>query len=293
MRCWRRAQRLLANLRPPMDRTVLDAYLDPQPAQECRPRKRAPQPTDQLPASRTYDRNADPPHPKDQPNQRSAPAPTHSDASPAEPSSARPAVHPTGRPCRRFSGWSPCADETRPTPTRPHPRTRPHRPTARPAARPTYDAHAPSPRQSHQPHRDRDLRHRDRAQHQQHPRYRGPHPHPHPGPYSSWPVRSRHLCLRPGVCEPAPDVRRGVETAPRGQRRRQRWAAGGRCHPRWVVGQKSTSTSAAAASPAGWSRVGPMPIFSLIFFSSSLARSGLSRRKFRAFSRPWPSWSLS
>ena len=37
----------------------------------------------------------------------------------------------------------------------------------------------------------------------------------------------------------------------------------------------------------------PTPNFSLIFFSSSSARSGLSRRKARAFSLPWPSWSPS
>ena len=35
------------------------------------------------------------------------------------------------------------------------------------------------------------------------------------------------------------------------------------------------------------------PSFSRILFSSSLARSGLSRRKLRAFSLPWPSWSPS
>ena len=42
-----------------------------------------------------------------------------------------------------------------------------------------------------------------------------------------------------------------------------------------------------------WSTCGPTPSFSRIFFSSSLARSGLSRRKVRAFSLPWPSWSPS
>ena len=41
------------------------------------------------------------------------------------------------------------------------------------------------------------------------------------------------------------------------------------------------------------SRRGPTPSFSLIRFSISLARSGLSRRKLRAFSLPWPSWSPS
>ncbi len=35
------------------------------------------------------------------------------------------------------------------------------------------------------------------------------------------------------------------------------------------------------------------PSFSRILFSSSLARSGLSRRKVREFSLPWPSWSPS
>ena len=44
---------------------------------------------------------------------------------------------------------------------------------------------------------------------------------------------------------------------------------------------------------AGASTVGPTPSFSRIRFSSSLARSGLSRRKARAFSLPWPSWSPS
>ena len=96
---------------------------------------------------------------------------------------------------------------------------------------------------------------------------------------------------RPGVLGPGPGGLRGVGTVPRGQRRRQMWAEE-RCRPQ-RIDQKSTSTSAVAASSAGWSTVAPMPIFSLIFFSSSLARSGLSRRKFRAFSRPWPSWSLS
>ena len=50
-----------------------------------------------------------------------------------------------------------------------------------------------------------------------------------------------------------------------------------------------------ARSPArqAASTAGPMPSFSRIRFSSSLARSGLSRRKVRAFSLPWPSWSPS
>jgi hypothetical protein len=102
---------------------------------------------------------------------------------------------------------------------------------------------------------------------------------------------------RPGGLGPGPGVPREVATVPRGQRLRR--GAEERRRPRWGdrnpqgVDQKSTSTSAVAAASAGWSSVGPMPIFSLIFFSSSLARSGLSRKKFRAFSRPWPSWSLS
>jgi len=90
---------------------------------------------------------------------------------------------------------------------------------------------------------------------------------------------------------PEPGGLRGVGTGPRGQRPRPMWAEE-RCRPQ-RIDQKSTSTSAVAASSAGLSTAAPMPIFSLIFFSSSLARSGLSRRKFRAFSRPWPSWSLS
>jgi len=59
-------------------------------------------------------------------------------------------------------------------------------------------------------------------------------------------------------------------------------------------GQKSTGALAFAlasvrTSTAGASTRGPIPSFSLIFFSNSLARSGLSRRKARAFSLPWPS----
>jgi hypothetical protein len=41
-----------------------------------------------------------------------------------------------------------------------------------------------------------------------------------------------------------------------------------------------------AAASAGTSTRGPMLSFSLIFFSSSSARSGLSRRKAREFSLP-------
>src|SRR5690606_8643702 len=58
------------------------------------------------------------------------------------------------------------------------------------------------------------------------------------------------------------------------------------------TGQKSTGTSAAGASPVA-SALGPTPSFSLVFFSISSARSGLSLRNFRAFSLPWPSWSAS
>src|SRR6185436_3689763 len=50
---------------------------------------------------------------------------------------------------------------------------------------------------------------------------------------------------------------------------------------------------AAATGSAGLSACGPTPSFSLIFFSSSSARSGLSFRKVRAFSLPCPSWSPS
>ena len=53
--------------------------------------------------------------------------------------------------------------------------------------------------------------------------------------------------------------------------------------------QKSTTGPASA----GASSLAPTPSFSLIFFSSSSARSGLSRRNARAFSLPWPSWSPS
>src|SRR3954467_7164200 len=58
-------------------------------------------------------------------------------------------------------------------------------------------------------------------------------------------------------------------------------------------GQKSTgtaSTGSSVSSPgaivAGSSTCAPMPSFSLIFFSISSARSGLSRRNARAFSFP-------
>ena len=54
--------------------------------------------------------------------------------------------------------------------------------------------------------------------------------------------------------------------------------------------QKSTGTTGARSSA---SRTGPIPSFSLTRFSTSSAISGLSRRKARAFSRPWPSCSDS
>src|SRR5690606_29603088 len=53
----------------------------------------------------------------------------------------------------------------------------------------------------------------------------------------------------------------------------------------------ASATVTPAAGSAGASTLAPTPSFSLIFFSSSLARSGLSRRNARAFSLPWPSWS--
>ena len=57
--------------------------------------------------------------------------------------------------------------------------------------------------------------------------------------------------------------------------------------------QKSSTPIGSSDARAGLSTVGPTPSFSRIFFSSSLARSGLSLRKERAFSLPWPSWSPS
>ena len=48
-----------------------------------------------------------------------------------------------------------------------------------------------------------------------------------------------------------------------------------------------------ARAHAAASTCGPMPSFSLIRFSISSARSGLSRRNLRAFSLPCPSWSPS
>src|SRR5690606_15386992 len=55
----------------------------------------------------------------------------------------------------------------------------------------------------------------------------------------------------------------------------------------------AAAAASAPASAAGSSGRTPTPSFSLIFFSISLARSGLSLRKLRAFSLPWPSWSPS
>jgi hypothetical protein len=60
---------------------------------------------------------------------------------------------------------------------------------------------------------------------------------------------------------------------------------------RVVVWHCQKSTGAGAASSA--SSLGPIPILSWMRFSMSLAMSGLSRRNFRAFSLPWPSWSPS
>ena len=58
-------------------------------------------------------------------------------------------------------------------------------------------------------------------------------------------------------------------------------------------GQKSTGTGSGTIGAPAESTRAPMPSFSLIFFSSSSARSGLSRRKLRTFSLPCPSWSFS
>ena len=67
------------------------------------------------------------------------------------------------------------------------------------------------------------------------------------------------------------------------------------CRRATAAAQKSipVGSTGTAASSAGASTVGPTPSFSRICFSSSLARSGLSRRKVREFSLPWPSWSPS
>ena len=75
---------------------------------------------------------------------------------------------------------------------------------------------------------------------------------------------------------------------------RVRWGARGTARRRiadHAPGPVARPRPAAAAGSA--SRRGPTPSFSLIFFSISLARSGLSRRKVRAFSLPCPSWSPS
>ena len=89
---------------------------------------------------------------------------------------------------------------------------------------------------------------------------------------------------RVGAASPAPTLQRLSPTAPhhgrhaRGQSLRSyrhRWAR----RIEVVAGSLSTC--------------GPTPSFSRIFFSSSLARSGLSLRNLREFSLPWPSWSPS
>src|SRR5690606_20928763 len=63
--------------------------------------------------------------------------------------------------------------------------------------------------------------------------------------------------------------------------------------PRPVTGVAEAEEAAAPEAPEEVSRRGPMPSFSLIFFSISSAMSGLFLRKFRAFSLPWPSCSPS
>ena len=55
------------------------------------------------------------------------------------------------------------------------------------------------------------------------------------------------------------------------------------------TGYRSTGTGAMSSA----STTAPTPSFSLMRFSISSARSGLSFRKERAFSLPWPSWSPS
>jgi hypothetical protein len=65
------------------------------------------------------------------------------------------------------------------------------------------------------------------------------------------------------------------------------------CSPWVAVRRATTQKSTGAGSGASSLTRAPMPSFSLIFFSISLARSGLSRRKLRTFSLPWPSWSPS
>ena len=52
--------------------------------------------------------------------------------------------------------------------------------------------------------------------------------------------------------------------------------------------QKSTGIGTRSSSPRTTSRSVPMPSFSLILRSISTARSGLSRKNWRAFSLPWP-----
>ena len=58
---------------------------------------------------------------------------------------------------------------------------------------------------------------------------------------------------------------------------------------RLVVDAAFASSLAASSAGALSSPVG-MPSFCLMRFSISSAMSGLARRKFRAFSLPWPSW---
>src|SRR5690606_7654973 len=66
------------------------------------------------------------------------------------------------------------------------------------------------------------------------------------------------------------------------------------CHRLDRPAQKSsTPMGSSESSSAGASTFGPTPSFSRIFFSISLARSGLSLRKVREFSLPCPSWSPS
>ena len=68
--------------------------------------------------------------------------------------------------------------------------------------------------------------------------------------------------------------------------------AGCRCRRRRRRVMLRSRPGPAAARPRRRAAA-PMPSFSLIFFSISSARSGLSRRNLRAFSLPWPSWSPS
>ena len=105
---------------------------------------------------------------------------------------------------------------------------------------------------------------------------------------------------QPGVTRHRPCPRPGARRPARARRARARPARPGgglargssRHTGRAAVAAPAAGAPSAAALGSASSR-GPTPSFSLIFFSISLAMSGLSLRNVRAFSLPWPSWSPS